>query len=48
MGVATAQDASEIYAALKLADRHMYKNKYDKKGRAAPQYQPEDDGIAGD
>jgi len=48
LGVATAHDASEIYPALKLADRHMYKYKYDKKGRATSQYQPKDDGIAGD
>jgi len=48
LGVATAHDASEIHAALKLADRRMYQDKYDKKDRAAPQQQPEDDGIAGD
>lgn len=48
LGVATAHDASEIYAALKLADRRMYKYKNDKKERAKPQYQPEDDGLAGD
>jgi diguanylate cyclase (GGDEF)-like protein/PAS domain S-box-containing protein len=48
LGVATAHDASEIYGALKLADRRMYKYKYDKKERAKLQYQPEDDGLAGD
>jgi diguanylate cyclase (GGDEF)-like protein/PAS domain S-box-containing protein len=48
LGVATARDASEIYAALKLADRRMYQDKFDKKDRAAPQNQSEVDGIAGD
>jgi diguanylate cyclase (GGDEF)-like protein/PAS domain S-box-containing protein len=48
LGVATAYEASEIYAALKLADRRMYQDKYDKKHRVTPHDQPEDDGIAGD
>ncbi|MGD0584546.1 MAG: diguanylate cyclase [Oryzomonas sp.] len=48
LGVATAHDASEIYAALKLADRRMYQDKNDKKGNLTPQFQPEDDGIARD
>jgi diguanylate cyclase (GGDEF)-like protein/PAS domain S-box-containing protein len=48
LGVATAHDASEIYDSLKLADRRMYKDKFDKKGRATSQLRPKDDGIAGD
>lgn len=42
LGVATAHDASELRTALKLADRRMYRDKYDKKGHLAPE------GIAGD
>jgi len=48
LGVATALDASGLCEALKLADKRMYKNKYDKKRRAVPQFQSEDDGTAGD
>ncbi|KAB0667458.1 diguanylate cyclase [Oryzomonas japonica] len=48
LGVATACDASELPAALKLADRRMYQDKYDKKGRTAEQPLVEDDGIVGD
>ncbi|GFE59850.1 diguanylate cyclase domain-containing protein [Geobacter sp. AOG2] len=48
LGVATAYDASGLHAALKLADRRMYLDKYDKKGHAPPQHLPEDDGMAGD
>ncbi|QEM69585.1 diguanylate cyclase [Geobacter sp. FeAm09] len=48
LGVATAHDASELCASLKMADRRMYQDKYDKKGRLAEQPRGEDDGIAGD
>ncbi|KAA0891714.1 sensor domain-containing diguanylate cyclase [Oryzomonas rubra] len=48
LGVATACDASELSAALKLADRRMYQDKYDKKGHTAEQPRVEDDGLVGD
>lgn len=48
LGVATARDASELSAALKLADRRMYQDKYDKKGRTAEPSRAEDDGSVGD
>jgi len=44
LGVATAHDASELHAALKLADRRMYQDKYAKKDHMAPRCPPEGDG----
>lgn len=38
LGLATAHDPSETQAALALADRRMYRGKYEKKGRPIPQH----------